>query len=53
MHKLENKTQKRVRDFEIQMNHSIRAKRPDLVLVNEKKTSFELLDFAVPVFINT
>ena len=31
------------------MNHSIPAGRPDLVLINKKKQTCNLADFAVPV----
>ena len=52
MHKpesvLENETHKILWDFEIKTDHSIPAKRPDLVLINKKKRSCPLVDFAVP-----
>ena len=34
---LENETHKILRGFEIQMDHSILARRPDLVLINKKE----------------
>ena len=34
-------------NFKIHMDHSILARRPDLVLINKKKTC-QLLDFAFP-----
>ena len=45
MHKpefiLENGTHKILWDFEIQTNHSILARRPDLVLINQNLSSGE------------
>ena len=35
-------------DFEIQTDHLILARRPDLVIVNKKRT-YRIVDFAVPV----
>ena len=54
MHKpefiLENKTHRIVWDSEIQMDHQILARRPDLVLINKKKReTCHLVGFAVPV----
>ena len=37
----ENKTHKIFWHTEIQMDHSIQARRPDLVLINEKKMTIE------------
>ena len=34
-------------DFEIQMDHLILARRPDFVLINKKKRTCLLVDFAV------
>ena len=52
MHKseavLKNEAHKILRDFEIQTNHLILARRTDLVLINEKKRTCRLMDFAVP-----
>ena len=42
----ENGTHKILWDFEIQTDHLISARRPDLVIVNNKKTC-RILDFAV------
>ena len=45
----ENATQKILWDFEIQTNHMILARRPDLMLINKKKWERELavfVDFA-------
>ena len=52
MHKpesvLENETHKILWDYEIQTDHLIPARRPDLVLINKKKRTCQLVDFAVP-----
>ena len=52
MHKpesvLENETHKILWDFEIQTDHLITARRPDLVLINKKKRTCHIVDFAVP-----
>ena len=52
MHKpesvLENETHKILWDFEIQTDHLITARRPDLVLINKKKRTCHFVDFAVP-----
>ena len=57
MHNLEsvqkNKTHKVSWDFEIQMDHLISARRPNLVVVNnnnnkKKKRTYRRVDFAVP-----
>ena len=52
MHKpesvLENKTHKILWDFEIQTDHLITARRPDLVLINKEKRTCHIVDFAVP-----
>ena len=51
---LENETLKLLRDLEIQMNHLVSTKRPDLVIVNKKKKkekkkrTCRIVDFAVP-----
>ena len=36
-------------DFEVQIDHWILAKRPDLVLINKKKRTCHIKDFVVPV----
>ena len=36
-------------DYEIQMNHLIPARRPDLVLITKTKRTCHPMDFAVPV----
>ena len=45
---LKNETHKVRWDFEIQTNHIITARRPDLMTVNEKKRTYRIADFAVP-----
>ena len=44
---LENQPNKIPRDFEIQTDHLILTKRPELALVNKKKRICHLLNFAV------
>ena len=39
---LENETQKILRDFEIQTDHRIQAKRTDLVIVNNNHSSVKI-----------
>ena len=43
---LENEMHKLLRDFEIQTDHLISARRPDLVIVNKKRTC-QIVNFAV------
>ena len=54
---LENDTHKLFRDFEIQTDHLILARRPDLIIINKKKKrkkkkrkkrTCKIMDFAVP-----
>ena len=45
---LENETHKTLWDFEIQTNHLISARRPDLVIVNKKKRTSRIMDLAIP-----
>ena len=53
MHKPESirkkKTHKLLWDFEKQIDHLISARRPELVIVNQKKRTCRIVDFAVPV----
>ena len=44
----ENETHKLLWDFEIQTDQLISAKRPDLVIINKKKRTCRIVDFAVP-----
>ena len=47
---LENDTHKLLWDFDIQTNHLISARRPDLIISNKKKKNriSKIVDFAVP-----
>ena len=48
---LENNTHKLQWDFDIQTDHLISARRPDLIMINKKKKKKEnckIVDFAVP-----
>ena len=46
---LEKDTYKLLWDFEIQTDHLISARRPDLIIINKKERTFSIVDFAVPV----
>ena len=45
---LENDTHKLLWDFDIQTDHLISTRRPDLIIINEKKRTCKIVDFAVP-----
>ena len=45
---LENDTHKLLWDFNIQMDHLIPARIPDLIIINKKKRTCKIVDFAVP-----
>ena len=45
---LENEDYKILWNFSIQTDHVIEARRPDLVVVDKKERSCEIIDFAVP-----
>ena len=45
---LENNTHKVLWDFDIQMDHIISARKPDLIIINKKKRICKIIDFAVP-----
>ena len=45
---LENDTHKLLWDFNIQTDHLIPARRPDLIIINKKKRTCKIVDFAVP-----
>ena len=47
-HVLENATHKLLWDFNIQTDHLIPARRPDLIIINKKKRTCKIVDFAVP-----
>ena len=44
---LENNTRKLLRDFGILTDHRISARRPDLIIINKKKRTCKIVDFAV------
>ena len=44
---LENNTHRLLWDFDIQMDHLISARRPDLIIINKKKRTCKIVDFAV------
>ena len=46
---LENDTHKLLWDFNIQTDHLIPARRPDLIIINKRKRIYKIVDFAVPV----
>ncbi len=45
---LENDTHKLLWDFDIHTDHLILARRPDLIIINKKKSIWKIVDFAVP-----
>ena len=45
---LENATHKLLWDFNIQTDHLIPARRPDLIIINKKKRTCKMVDFAIP-----
>ena len=45
---LENDTHKLLCDFNIQTDHLILARRPDLIIINKNKRICKIVDFAVP-----
>ena len=44
---LENEMHKLLRDFEIHTDHQISARQPDLIIINKKKRTCRIVDFAV------
>ena len=44
----ENKTHKLLWDFDIQTDHLISTRRPDLIIINNKERTCRIVDFAVP-----
>ena len=44
---LENDIHKLIWDFDIHTDHLISAKRPDLIIINKKKRTCKIVDFAV------
>ena len=45
---LENATHKVLWDFNIQTDHLIAARRPDLIIMNKKETTCKIVDIVVP-----
>ena len=45
---LENDTHKIQWDFNIQTDHLMLARRPDLIIINKRKRISKIVDFAVP-----
>ena len=45
---LEKDTHKLQWDFDVQTDHQISARRPDLIIINKKKRICKIVDFAVP-----
>ena len=45
---LKNDTHKLLWDFNIQTDHQILARRPDLIIINKKKRIYKIVDFEVP-----
>ena len=45
---LKNNTHKLLWDFDIHPNHLISARRPYLIIINKKKRTCKIVDFAVP-----
>ena len=45
---IENNIHKLLWDFDIQTDHLISARRPDLIIINKKKKICKIVDFAVP-----
>ena len=43
-----NNTYKLLWDFDIHTDHLISARRPDLIIINKKKSTCKIVDFAVP-----
>ena len=44
----ENDTQKLIQDFDIQTDHLISTRRPDLIAIAKKKRTCKFVDFIVP-----
>ena len=45
---LENDSHKLLWDFNIQTDHLIPARRPNLIMINKKRRIYKIVDFAVP-----
>ena len=45
---LENETHKLLLDFEIQTDHLILARQPDVIIINKKENTSRIVNFVVP-----
>ena len=45
---LENQIHKLLSDFKIQTDHLISIRRPDLIIINNKRRTYRNVEFAVP-----
>ena len=45
---LENATPKLLWDLDIESDHLISARKPELIIINKKKRIYKIVDFAVP-----
>ena len=45
---LENDTHKLLWDFDMQTDHLISARRPELIIINKRKGTCKIVDFAGP-----
>ena len=45
---LENDTRKIIRDFDIQTDHLISARRPCIIIIDKKERTHRIVDFALP-----
>ena len=43
-----NKSHKLLWDFNIQTDHLIQVRRPDIIMINKRKRIWKIIDFAVP-----
>ena len=44
---LEDNTHKLLRDFDLDTDHLISARRPDLIIINKKNRTCQIVDFTV------
>ena len=45
---MENETHKLLRDFDLQTDHLISTRRPDLIIIKKKNRTYRIIYFAVP-----
>ena len=45
---LENEKSQLLWDFEVQTDHHIEARRPDLIIVDKERNTCQIVDFAIP-----